>query len=218
MIDKKKLFGDFQLPQARQECLIHSMFNHPNIVKLFKYTETPDEIVILMEHCNDAMYLENKLETRKKEIKNETKLKNYARDILTALNVIHEAGIVHADLKLANIVLHRPSDEEKLAGKRSVLKIIDFGIAQIITPELFDGEKKALMKERSGTAHYIAPEVHANMIPVGPEIDMWAFGIILYEMCVAYKPTQVNKYRYGSGPIPIRPRDWKNLSNKGADV
>jgi serine/threonine protein kinase len=135
------------------------------------------------------MYLENKLETRKKEIKNETKLKNYARDILTALKVIHDAGIVHSDMKLANILLHRPTEEEKAAGARPILKVIDFGIAQIIQPELFNGERKALMKERSGTAHYIAPEVNANMVAVGPEIDMWAFGIILYEMCVAYKPT-----------------------------
>jgi len=48
--------------------------------------------------------------------------------------------------------------------------------------------QKAFMKDRSGTAHYIAPEVGYNCF-VGPEIDIWAFGVILYEMCVAYKPT-----------------------------
>mgnify|MGYP002633041305 CR=1 FL=1 len=66
--------------------------------------------------------------------------------------------------------------------------------------------------ERSGSAHYLSPEVTGNMVEVGPEIDMWAFGIMLYEMCVAYKPTQVKGYAYGSGPIPFRPRDWKKLS------
>ena len=45
------------------------------------------------------------------------------------------------------------------------------------------------MKERSGTAGYIAPEIKANNKIVGPEIDIWSFGIVLYEMCVAYKPT-----------------------------
>ena len=45
------------------------------------------------------------------------------------------------------------------------------------------------MKERSGTAGYIAPEIRGTNVLVGPEIDIWAFGIILYEMCVAYKPT-----------------------------
>ena len=47
---------------------------------------------------------------------------------------------------------------------------------------------------------------------------MWSFGIILYEMCVAYKPTQVKNFKYGSGPIPFRPRDWRKLEKKGEIV
>jgi serine/threonine protein kinase len=35
---------------------------------------------------------------------------------------------------------------------------------------------------------------------------------MLYEMCVAYKPTEIKNYRYGSGPIPFRERDWKKIS------
>ena len=53
---------------------------------------------------------------------------------------------------------------------------------------------------------------------VGPEIDMWGFGVMLYEFCTAYKPTQVKNYRYGSGPIPFRDRDWKKLDQKGKVV
>jgi serine/threonine protein kinase len=48
---------------------------------------------------------------------------------------------------------------------------------------------KALMKERSGTAQYIAPEIKQNNSMVGAEIDMWSFGILLYQMAVAYVPT-----------------------------
>ena len=49
--------------------------------------------------------------------------------------------------------------------------------------------KKTNMVERSGTTGYIAPEIKSQNTLVGPEIDMWAFGVILYELCVAYKPT-----------------------------
>jgi serine/threonine protein kinase len=49
-----------------------------------------------------------------------------------------------------------------------------------LTPELFEGEKKALMQRRNGTRVYIAPEVNRDNVIVGPEIDMWAFGILLY--------------------------------------
>jgi serine/threonine protein kinase len=54
---------------------------------------------------------------------------------------------------------------------------------------------------------------------VGVEVDMWSFGVVLYEMAVAYKPTQISNYRYGmlkwgysfigSGPVPFRTSDWK---------
>lgn len=74
------------------------------------------------------------------------------------------------------------------------------------------------MKERSGTGSYIAPEIQGKNIVVGPEIDIWSFGVVLYEMCVAYKPTQVRSYKYGSGPIPFRDRDWRRLEDKGAKV
>lgn len=47
------------------------------------------------------------------------------------------------------------------------------------------------MNERSGTSGYIAPEIKTDGTIVGPEIDMWAFGIILYEMATAYKPNKL---------------------------
>ena len=50
------------------------------------------------------------------------------------------------------------------------------------------------MPVRSGTAGYIAPEIKANNELVGTEIDIWALGIIIYEMCVGYKPSQVKGY------------------------
>lgn len=70
-------------------------------------------------------------------------------------------------------------------------------------------EGKAIMAERCGTGGYIAPEVGSKNSKIGPEIDMWAFGVMLYEMCTAYKPTKLCNYRYGSGPIPFRDRDWR---------
>ena len=47
---------------------------------------------------------------------------------------------------------------------------------------------------------------------------MWAFGILLYEMCVAYKPTCVSRYRYGHGPIPYYRTDWNEHDNSIKDL
>ena len=60
-----------------------------------------------------------------------------------------------------------------------------------------DNEGKAIMTERCGTGGYIAPEIAPKNTLIGPEIDMWAFGVMLYEMCTAYKPTKLCNYRYG---------------------
>jgi serine/threonine protein kinase len=40
---------------------------------------------------------------------------------------------------------------------------------------------------------------------------MWSFGVCLYQMAVAYLPTAINHYRYGSGPIPFRSCDWTDF-------
>jgi len=54
-----------------------------------------------------------------------------------------------------------------------------------------------MMKDKCGTNGYIAPEIKPKNSLVGPEIDMWAFGVMLYELCTAYKPTKLCNYRYG---------------------
>ena len=110
-----------------------------------------------MEWCNDANYFQDKIERRHTKIKNEDKLRSYAMDILTALQYIHNSNLIHADIKLPNILLQRPTQEEKESGELPMAKICDFGISQIIKSE--NGENKALMKDRSGTVGYIAPEI-----------------------------------------------------------
>jgi serine/threonine protein kinase len=98
-----------------------------------------------------------------------------------------------------------------------MVKLCDFGLSHVMKPDL---NGKAMMLERCGTGGYIAPEIGSKNSLIGPEIDMWAFGVMLYEMCTAYKPTKLCNYRYGnfsklinfglgSGPVPFRDRDWK---------
>lgn len=97
-------------------------------------------------------------------------------------------------MKIQNVLMHRPSEEEKEAGELPIVKLCDFGLSHLMSAE-YNG--KALMVERCGTGGYIAPEVNSKNSIVGAEIDMWAFGVMLYEMCTAYKPTKLQNYRYG---------------------
>jgi serine/threonine protein kinase len=81
------------------------------------------------------------------------------------------------------------------AGELPIVKLCDFGLSHVMSAE-YNG--KALMVEKCGTGGYIAPEIGSKNTLVGPEIDMWAFGVMLYEMCTAYKPTKLLNYRYGN--------------------
>ena len=87
-----------------------------------------------MEFVNNASYFEDRLVNRHREIKKEHKLKRYAKQILTGLKEIHDKQIIHADIKLPNLLLHKPTKEEKAAGALPIVKICDFGISQIIDP------------------------------------------------------------------------------------
>jgi serine/threonine protein kinase len=90
---------------------------------------------------------------------------------------------VHADIKPANILLHQDNSEN------STVKIADFGVSQKMNKEDDGTFSKALMKDLSGTRLYMAPELKKANTLVGPEIDMWSFGVLLYQMCVGYLPT-----------------------------
>jgi serine/threonine protein kinase len=70
------------------------------------------------------------------------------------------------------------------------------------------------MQVRCGTLGYIAPEIKAENCVIGPEIDMWAFGVMLYEMCFAFKPTVLKNYTYGSGPIPYERRALRKVNKQ----
>jgi len=78
---------------------------HENIIELYDYFENDQNFVMLMEYANDAKYFEHKIENKRTEIKNEEKLRSYCMDILTGLEYIHKSNIIHADMKLPNILL-----------------------------------------------------------------------------------------------------------------
>jgi len=106
------------------------------------------------------------------------------------LHYVHSLGVVHSDMKIQNALLQRPEDETEYP----IVKLCDFGLSHVLKPELGG---KALMVEKCGTGGYIAPEIASKNSLIGTEIDMWAFGVMLYEMCTAYKPTKLLNYRYG---------------------
>ncbi|MDB4957498.1 MAG: Protein kinase [Myxococcales bacterium] len=105
--------------------------------------------------------------------------------ILSPLGAAHAAGIVHRDLKPDNVFLVRQSRGE-------MVKLLDFGISR--TTGLDTEFRLTTTGLILGTPYYMSPEQARGDSEVGPATDLYAFGVILYEMLIGHVPIQAENY------------------------
>jgi serine/threonine protein kinase len=106
----------------------------------------------------------------------------WMRDLLDALSVAHAIGIIHRDLKPQNLVL-----ESRNSG--TVLRLLDFGIAKNLSALPTAGSVLAARAGMLlGTPEYISPEQIRNPSAVDGRADLWAAGVIFYEMLTGRPP------------------------------
>ncbi len=105
-----------------------------------------------------------------------------ALDIARGLAVAHGAGIVHRDLKPANVFLHRePGGDDSF-----VVKVLDFGVSKMVNPA--DATTATQAGGAVGSPLYMSPEQALGDAGVGPPADLWAVGVLLYEMLTGTRP------------------------------
>jgi eukaryotic-like serine/threonine-protein kinase len=145
--------------------------NHPNICTL--HDTGPDYLVM---ELIEGPTLADRI--RKGPLALDEALK-VARQIAAALEAAHEKGIVHRDLKPANIKI-------QLDGS---VKVLDFGLAKSGTQSEPSGDSMELKRAGLilGTQAYMSPE-HALGQEVDKRCDIWAFGVVLYEMLSGVRP------------------------------
>ena len=190
------------------EAIILKKLDHPNIIKfkeVFRQKKPKDALNIVTEFA-DGGDLGQKIEEQKKKPFPESQILDYITQICLALQHIHKKHIIHRDLKSNNVFL----------TKSGIIKLGDFGISK--------GLKSTWDKARTmvGTPYYLSPEI-INSQPYDSKSDIWALGVLLYELMTFKMPfnavslsllqIKINKGVYHSPP-GIYSSELKDLLKK----
>lgn len=164
------LSDDPNLPTLLSEARAVNSIADEGIVDVFGFGKLPDGRSYLVMELLSGESLDARLK-RQKQLP-VTEVLEVAIPVLQALEAAHAAGFVHRDIKTCNLFIHeRPN-------RPPVYKVLDLGLAMKVK----QGSTFAM-----GTPDYVAPEQAANK-RVGPKADLYAFGVVLYELLTGKLP------------------------------
>lgn len=182
-----------------QEARTASKLRHANVVDIIDFGHVdPRTPFFVMEYLNGQ---DLKGVVKAEKVLAWPRTREIALQICAGLAMAHSQGFIHRDLKPDNVYLIR--DE---AG-REVVKILDFGIAKIISDEAHDTTQTGVLL---GTPEYMSPE-QAQDQPLDARSDIYALGVILYRMMVGRVPFQSKAFMTVLAKhiqeTPMRPRE-----------
>ncbi len=170
-----------------------AQLEHPHIVRLYRYGEADGLLYMAMQYVEGAD-LETVLSSYQKdeELLKANEIARIIGEICQALDYAHEKGVIHRDVKPSNILLDRQG--------RAFLT--DFGLALLT--------EVGTRGEIFGSPHYIAPEQAVSSADVVPQSDLYALGVILYELFTnqlpfnAADPLDIAMLHLSESPRPPR--------------
>ena len=206
---KKSRLNEMKISQnlIEKEIQIQLSLNHPNIVRLFSYFEDSKNYYLILEYVNGGT-LFNKIKSQRNF--DEKTAFNYFIQITNAINFLHEYNYVHRDIKPENILI-QINDEEttnnninninSVTGINETCKLCDFGWCRNL-------EENETRETFCGTYEYMAPEI-VREEKYNKEIDVWALGVLLYEMLHGYSPFRAKHRKYENEYFEI----FSNIDN-----
>jgi eukaryotic-like serine/threonine-protein kinase len=197
-----------RLTRLAREARLLASLNHPHIAAIYELEEV-DGISGLVLEIVHGQTLAERLHDGPLTLDQALSI---ADQIVSALHAAHEAGIVHRDLKPSNI---------KITPEGTV-KVLDFGVAKALEPAPAANVGLTTRSTRMGatragvvlgTPAYMSPE-QARGDPVDERTDIWAFGVVLYEMVARRRPFTGNTTTDTLAAVLKEEPDWSRVPDR----
>jgi serine/threonine protein kinase len=177
---KRGMDSDAILQRFRRERQILAALDHPNIARLLDGGTTEDGLPYFVMEYIEGQTLLSYCDGQKLPIRRRLEL---LLEVCSAVHYAHQNSIVHRDLKPSNLLV---------TAKGSV-KLLDFGIAKFLNPELLGQPGDATATAvRAMTPEYASPE-QIRGEPVTASTDIYSLGVILYELLTGRRPYRLRK-------------------------
>jgi serine/threonine protein kinase len=190
------------IERLKQEAIAASSIDHDNIVDVTNFDTAEDgSVFIVMEYLRGES-LASRLGNGPIKLHDTLAI---AQQISGALGAAHARGIVHRDLKPENVFLTKKGDVERV-------KVLDFGISKVKSAEA-EGVRMTRTGQLVGTPLYMSPEQARGETDIDHRVDVYALGVMLYEMLAGVPPFDGRNYfellwKHGNEkPEPIAARN-----------
>jgi len=171
----QEVSGDDEFVERfEREARALAMLSHPNIVTVFDFGRTPNGLAYLIMEFVEGANLRQAISARRLTPSEAIEL---IVSIGKAIEYAHSKGVVHRDLKPENILL----------GEDGSAKVADFGIAKIVN-DPYQRLTLTATRQVLGSPHYLAPEQLEAPDQVDHRIDLYAIGVVFYELLTGQLP------------------------------
>jgi eukaryotic-like serine/threonine-protein kinase len=166
-----------------REARAASSVEHPNVVDVFDLFELADGTPVLVMALLRGETLARRLADA--NVLSLATAADLLLPVVSAVGTAHAKGVIHRDLKPENVFL---ADD----GGRTTVKVLDFGIAKLVSNGTHDGVVLTEAGAPMGTPGYMAPEQALGDLDVDHRADVWSLGAILYEALSGSRPLKAD--------------------------
>ncbi|KAH6709598.1 kinase-like domain-containing protein [Leptodontidium sp. 2 PMI_412] len=203
IILKKNVKGNEQMVYDELEML--QRMKHPHIVKFVDWFESRDKYYIVTQLATGGELFDRICEQGRFTEKDASQT---IRQVLEAVDYLHDNNVVHRDLKPENLLYLTPNPGSDLV-------LADFGIAKMLD------SKDEVLTTMAGSFGYAAPEVMLKK-GHGKPVDMWSLGVITYTLLCGYSPFRSENLQElieecSSARVIFHERYWKDVSDDAKD-